>query len=91
MALETSFTQSPCGDQSTSRYGKIGNQKRASCFATMMQNGLIYDVARFTTPTNQTCLAKNQVQTPPLPPPAPLRKKIGKSDVCVSPVLTVFR
>ena len=68
MALETSFTQSPCGDQSTSRYGKIGNQKRASCFATMMQNGLICDVARFTTPTNQTCLAKNQVQTPPLLP-----------------------
>ena len=30
MTLETSFAQSPYGDQCTSRYGKMGNQRRAS-------------------------------------------------------------
>ena len=31
------------------RYGKTGNKKRATCFATVLQNELNSDVARFTT------------------------------------------
>ena len=31
------------------RYGKTGNEKRATCFATLLQNELKGDVARFTT------------------------------------------
>ena len=30
-------------------YGKRGNKKRATCFATLLQNGLNSDVVRFTT------------------------------------------
>ena len=32
----------------TLRYGKTGNKKRATCFATLLQNELNGDVARFT-------------------------------------------
>ena len=42
------------------RYGKKGNTKRATCPATLLQNELNSDVARFTTHT-QTGLAANQV------------------------------
>ena len=31
------------------RYGKTGNKKRATCLATLLQNELNNDVARFTT------------------------------------------
>ena len=31
------------------RYAKTGNKKRATCFATLLQNELNSDVARFTT------------------------------------------
>ena len=31
------------------RYGKTGNKKRAACFATLLQNELNSDIARFTT------------------------------------------
>ena len=31
------------------RYGKTGNKKRATCFATLLQNELDSDIARFTT------------------------------------------
>ena len=37
-----------------------GQQKRATCFVTLLQNELESDVARFTTHV-QTCLATNQV------------------------------
>ena len=30
------------------RYGKTGNKKRATCFATVLQNQLNNDVARYT-------------------------------------------
>ena len=38
----------------------MGNKKHAACFATLLQNELNRDVARFTTHV-QTCLATNQV------------------------------
>ena len=31
------------------RFGKMGNKKRATCLATLQQNELYSDVARFTT------------------------------------------
>ena len=37
-----------------------GQQKRATCFVTLLQNELERDVAHFTTHV-QTCLATNQV------------------------------
>ena len=37
------------------RYGKTGNEKRAICFATWLQNELNSDVARFTTHENKPC------------------------------------
>ena len=37
-----------------------GQQKRTTCFVTLLQNELESDVARFTTHV-QTCLATNQV------------------------------
>ena len=36
------------------RYGKTGNKKCATCFATLLQNELNSDIARFTTHA-QTC------------------------------------
>ena len=30
------------------RYGKTGNKKRATCFATLLQNELNSDIVRFT-------------------------------------------
>ena len=36
------------------RYGKTGNKKWTTCFATLLQNELNSDVVRFTTPV-QTC------------------------------------
>ena len=42
------------------RYGKTGNKRRATFLATLLQNELNRDVARFTTQV-QTCLATNQV------------------------------
>ena len=38
------------------RYGKTGNKKRATCFATLLENELNSDVARFITIV-RTCLA----------------------------------
>ena len=78
MTLETSFAQSPYGDQCTSRYGKMGNQRRASCFATLMQNESNCDVAHFTTyESNLSCNKSGsqvaRVQTPPTP-----QKKSGR-------------
>ena len=78
MTLETSFAQSPYGDQCTSRYGKMGNQRRASCFATLMQNESNCDVAHFTTyESNLSCNKSGSqvacVQTPPTP-----QKKSGR-------------
>ena len=35
--------------QNSLRYGKTGNKKRATCFATLLQNKLNSNVARFTT------------------------------------------
>ena len=35
-------------------YGKMGNKTRATCFATLLQNKLNSNVARFTTHV-QTC------------------------------------
>ena len=35
-------------------YGKTGNKRRASCFATLLQNELNSHVARFTTQVNKT-------------------------------------
>ena len=37
------------------RYDKIGNKKRAICFATWLQNEFNGDVARFTTHENKPC------------------------------------
>ena len=37
------------------RHGKTGNKKSATCFATLLQNELNGDVARFTTNV-QTCI-----------------------------------
>ena len=78
MTLETSFAQSPYGDQCTSRYGKMGNQRRASCFATLVQNESNCDVAHFTTyESNLSCNKSGSqvacVQTPPTP-----QKKSGR-------------
>ena len=39
-------------------YSKTGNKKRATCFATLLQNEMNTDVARFTTRI-RTCLATN--------------------------------
>ena len=41
-------------------YSKTGNKKRATCFATLLQNEMNTDVARFTTRI-RTCLATNKV------------------------------
>ena len=41
-------------------YSKTGNKKRATCFATLLQNDMNTDVARFTTRI-RTCLATNKV------------------------------
>ena len=38
----------------------MGNKKRATCLATLLQNELNSDIARFNHP-HQTCLATNQV------------------------------
>ena len=78
MTLETSFAQSPYGDQCTSRYGKMGNQRRPSCFATLVQNESNCDVAHFTTyESNLSCNKSGSqvacVQTPPTP-----QKKSGR-------------
>ena len=35
--------------EATLKYGKTGNKKRATCLATLLQNELNNDVARFTT------------------------------------------
>ena len=37
------------------RYGKSGNKNRATCFATLLQNELKSDVARFTTHEKNPC------------------------------------
>ena len=37
------------------RYGKTANKKRATCFATLLQNELNSDVARFTTREIKLC------------------------------------
>ena len=42
------------------KYGKTGNKKRATCFATLLQNELNSDVARCNTLV-RTCLATNKV------------------------------
>ena len=83
MTLEKSFTQSPYGDQCTSRYGKMGNQKRASCFATLMQNELNCDVERFTTYESNLYCNKSGSQVACVQTPLP-SEKIGKSDVSES-------
>ena len=41
-------------------YSKTGNKKRATCFATLLQNEMNTDVARFNTRI-RTCLATNKV------------------------------
>ena len=40
------------------KYGKTGNKKQATCFATLLQNELNSDVARFTTHKNKPCNLK---------------------------------
>ena len=40
-------------------YSETGNKKRATCFATLLQNEMNTDVARFTTRI-RTCLARNK-------------------------------
>ena len=37
------------------RYGKTRNKKRATCFATLLENELNNDVARFTSHKNKSC------------------------------------
>ena len=74
MTLETSFAQSPYGDQCTSRYGKMGNQRRASCFATLVQNESNCDVAHFTTYESNLSCNKSGSQVACVQTPPPLRK-----------------
>ena len=49
-----------CSCQYLFSYSKTANKKRATCFPTLLQNGLNSDVARFATEA-PTCLETNKV------------------------------
>ena len=44
------------------RYGKTGNTKLATCFASLLQNRLNSDVARYIYHPHKTCLATDQIR-----------------------------